>query len=224
MCTSSKISEVKGKPFTRIDFLIEKVDPEVDLQVAVRLFNVAPTKIGSEVQHQEMSEASTSPIETQACAACPLSVEAQNAQESKLWEFIICACKALRAIYAGWWLSEEWGQRYFVVWMPIRYHFGGGVKHKTGLQSALKSSCCQKTKTIRPAVEELHCCITKVDSIQCFANSPLTESNWFYAWMFVFEDRHLFWVVTGAAGYCPITPPSSLRYQNKNICLYILSW
>ena len=65
-------------------FLIEKVDPEVDLQVAVGLFNVASTKIGSEVQHQEMSEASTPPIETQACAACPLSVEAQNAQESKL--------------------------------------------------------------------------------------------------------------------------------------------
>ena len=40
-----------------------------------------------------------------------------------------------------------------------------GVKHKMGLQSALKSSCCQTMRTIRPAVEELHCCITKVDSI-----------------------------------------------------------
>ena len=32
-------------------FLIEKVDPEVDQQVAERLFNVASTHIGSEVQH-----------------------------------------------------------------------------------------------------------------------------------------------------------------------------
>ena len=30
---------------------IEKVDPEVDLQVAVRLFNVASTQIGSDVLH-----------------------------------------------------------------------------------------------------------------------------------------------------------------------------
>ena len=46
-----------------------------------------------------------------------------------------------------------------------------------GLQSALKSSHCQTMKTIRPAVEKLHCCITKVDLIQCFTNSPLTELN-----------------------------------------------
>ena len=52
-----------------------------------------------------------------------------------------------------------------------------GVKHEMGLQSALKSSHCQTTKTIRPAVEKLHCCITEVDSIQCFTNSPLTEPN-----------------------------------------------
>ena len=68
--------------------------------------------------------------------------------------------------------------------------FGGGAQ--MGLQLALKSSCCQTTKTIRPAVEELHCCITEVDSIQCFRNSPLTEPNWFYAQKFVFEDEHLF--------------------------------
>ena len=52
-----------------------------------------------------------------------------------------------------------------------------GVKHKMGLQLALKSSRCQTMKTIRPAVEELHCCITEVDLIQCFANSPLNEPN-----------------------------------------------
>ena len=50
--------------------------------------------------------------------------------------------------------------------------FGG---HKMGLQSALKSSHCQPKKTIRPAVEKLHCCITEAGSIQCFANSPLTQ-------------------------------------------------
>ena len=65
-------------------FLIERVDPKADLQVAVRLFNVASTQIGSKVQHQEMLKASTPPIEIQAYAACPLSVDAQNAQESKL--------------------------------------------------------------------------------------------------------------------------------------------
>ena len=64
-------------------FLIEKVDPEADPQVAVRLFNVASTQIGSGVQHHEMFEASTPLKEIQAHAACPLSVNAQNAQESK---------------------------------------------------------------------------------------------------------------------------------------------
>ena len=37
---------------------------------------------GSEVQHQEMFEASAPPIEIQEHAACPLSVDAQNTQES----------------------------------------------------------------------------------------------------------------------------------------------
>ena len=64
-------------------FLIEKVDPEADLQVAVRLFNVASTQIGSRVQHHEMLEASTPLKEIQAHVACPLSNNAQNAQESK---------------------------------------------------------------------------------------------------------------------------------------------
>ena len=50
-------------------------------------------------------------------------------------------------------------------------------EYEMGLQLALKSSHCQTMKTIRPAVEKLHCCITEVDSIQCFANSPLTEPN-----------------------------------------------
>ena len=71
------------------------------------MFNVASTPIGSKVQHQEMFEASAPLIEVQACAACPLSIDAQNAQESKLPELITCACKALQAIYAGWWLNEE---------------------------------------------------------------------------------------------------------------------
>ena len=76
-------------------FLIKKVDPKVDPQVAVRLSNVAPTQIGSEVPHQNMSEASTPPIEIQAYAAYPLSIDAQNIQESKLWELNTHAYKAL---------------------------------------------------------------------------------------------------------------------------------
>ena len=63
---SSKISKVKGKPFTKIDFLIKKVDPEADLQLAVRLFNVASSQIGSKALHQEMSKASTPLIKIQA--------------------------------------------------------------------------------------------------------------------------------------------------------------
>ena len=77
---SLKISEVEGKPFTKILFLIEKADPEADLQIAVRLFNVASTQMGSEIQHQEMFKASTSPIEKQACLACSLSINVQNDQ------------------------------------------------------------------------------------------------------------------------------------------------
>ena len=76
-------------------FLIEKADPEVDPQVAARLFNVPSTEIGSKVQHREMSKASTPLIEIQACAACPLSIDAQNTQELTLLELIIHACKAL---------------------------------------------------------------------------------------------------------------------------------
>ena len=30
------------------------------------------------------------------------------------------------------------------------------------------SNHCKPMKTIRPAVEKLHCCITEVDLIQCF--------------------------------------------------------
>ena len=47
-------------------FPIKKVDPEADPQVAVRLFNVASTQVDSEVQHQEMSQASTPPIKIEA--------------------------------------------------------------------------------------------------------------------------------------------------------------
>ena len=80
LCTSSKISKVKGKPFTLPN---QKVDPEGDPQVAVRLFNVASTQIGSGVKHHETLEASTPPKEIQAHVACPLSINAQNAQELK---------------------------------------------------------------------------------------------------------------------------------------------
>ena len=49
----------------------------------------------------KMFKASTPLKETQAHVASPLSIKAQNAQESKSWELIIHACKALRAIYVG---------------------------------------------------------------------------------------------------------------------------
>ena len=61
-----KNNEVEGKPFTEIDFLVERVDPEQDQQVAARLFKVASTLIGSEVPHQEKYKASTPTIEVQA--------------------------------------------------------------------------------------------------------------------------------------------------------------
>ena len=64
------------------------------------MFNVASTQIGSRVQHQEMFEASAPPMEIQVHAACPLSIDGQNAQELKLQELITHACKALQAIYA----------------------------------------------------------------------------------------------------------------------------
>ena len=54
-----------------------------------------------------MSKASTPPFKIQARATCPLNVDAQDVQESKLRELITRACNALRAIYAGWWLNEE---------------------------------------------------------------------------------------------------------------------
>ena len=171
-------------------FLIEKVHPKVDLQVAVRLFNVASTQIGSKVPHWEMSESSKPLIQIQAYAAYPLSVNAQNIQESEL---ITHAYKTLQAIYAGWWLNEEWGHKYFVVLTPTRYNSWG---HETGLELASKSSRCQPMKTIRPAVEKLHCCITEVDLIQCFTNSLLTWPNSFFLfWILkaVFRDKHLFW-------------------------------
>ena len=76
-------------------FIIEKVDPEANPQVAVRLFDVA-SEISSRAQHHEMFEASTPPKETQAHVASPLSVKAQNALELKPQELITCACKALR--------------------------------------------------------------------------------------------------------------------------------
>ena len=83
-CTSSKINEVEGKPFTKIDFLVERIDPEQDQHVATRLFKVASTQIGSKVPHQDTYEVSTPPIEVQAQAASLLNIDAQDVQVSKL--------------------------------------------------------------------------------------------------------------------------------------------
>ena len=64
----------------------------MDPQVAVRLFNVASSQIGSKVPHHEMYKASTPLIEVQAQAAHLLNVDAQDVQELKL---ITYAYKAL---------------------------------------------------------------------------------------------------------------------------------
>ena len=47
-------------------FLVERIDPEQNRQIAARLFEVASTQIGCEVPHQKMYEAGTPPIEVQA--------------------------------------------------------------------------------------------------------------------------------------------------------------
>ena len=76
-------------------FLIEKVDPEEDLKVAMRLFNVASTQLNAEVQCCEMHEASSPLIEVQEQAASTLAIDAQDDQESKLQGFIRGAYGAL---------------------------------------------------------------------------------------------------------------------------------
>ena len=55
----------------------------MDLQVSLRLFNVASTQIGSEVLHREMSEASTPLIKIQAQAACPLNHQCPSSSRIK---------------------------------------------------------------------------------------------------------------------------------------------
>ena len=47
-------------------FLVKRIDPEQDCQIAARLFEVASTQIGCEVPHQKIYEAGTPPIEVQA--------------------------------------------------------------------------------------------------------------------------------------------------------------
>ena len=105
-----------------------------------------------------------------------------------------------------------------------------GVKHEMGLQSALKSSSLPDNKDYKAS---------------CWETSLLYNGSWFNT---VFHKLPANWTelilhisskvcvrgwtlisgrrggVTGAAGYCPITPPSGLRYQNEKFCLYILSW
>ena len=47
-------------------FLVERINPEQDCQIAARLFEVASTQIGCEVPHQKMYKAGIPPIEVQA--------------------------------------------------------------------------------------------------------------------------------------------------------------
>ena len=53
-------------------FLIEKVDPEADPQVSVRLFNVASTQIRSKVPHRDVQCKHTTNRDT---GICSLSIE-----------------------------------------------------------------------------------------------------------------------------------------------------
>ena len=68
---------------------------------------VASTQIGCEVPHQKMYEAGTPLIEVRARAASLLDIDAQDVQVLKLWKLIVSAYRALRIIFAGWWLKEE---------------------------------------------------------------------------------------------------------------------
>ena len=65
-------------------FLVKRINPEQDCQIAARLFEVASTQIGCEVPHQKIYKAGTPPIEVQAQAASLLDNDAQDAQVLKL--------------------------------------------------------------------------------------------------------------------------------------------
>ena len=109
-----------------------------------------------------MSEASTPPIEIQAHVACPLNVDAQDAQESKLQELITCACKQNKPFMLDGGSTKSEGTSILLCECQQDAILG---EYKMGLQLALKSSRCQTMKTASPAVGKLHCCITEVDSI-----------------------------------------------------------
>ena len=83
-------------------------------------------------------------------------------------------------------------------------------EYKMGLQLALKSSRCQTMKTIL----RTPCYLNQIDSTFQLKSLCSRMNTYFGGGG-----------VTGAAGYCPIIPPSSLRYgdQNQNFHLYILS-
>ena len=88
-------------------FLVKRIDPEQDRQIAARLFEVASTQIGCEVPHQKMYEAGTPPIEVEAQAASLLDIDTQDAQVLKLQKLIASAYRSLRTIFAGWWFEKE---------------------------------------------------------------------------------------------------------------------
>ena len=118
-----------------------------------------------------MSEASTPPIKIQAYTACPLSIDAQNVQELKFENLSPMPTRQYEPFMLDGGSVKSEGKSTLLCERQQDTIFGG---HEMGLQSALKSSACKPMKTIRPAVEKLHCCITEVGLIQCFANSPLT--------------------------------------------------
>ena len=85
-------------------FLVERVNPEQDHEIAARLFEVASTLIGCGVPHREMNAESTPPNEVQARAASLMSIDAQDAQVSKL---MMSASRALGTIFAEYWSPKE---------------------------------------------------------------------------------------------------------------------
>ena len=105
-CTSSRINKVEGLHQNQL-FLVKRIDPEQDRQIAARLFEVASTQIGCEVPHEKIYEASTPPIEVQAQAATLLDIDTPDVQVLKLQKLIISAYRALRTIFAGWWFEKE---------------------------------------------------------------------------------------------------------------------
>ena len=169
-------------------FLVKRINSEQDCQIAARLFEVASTQIGCEVPHQKMYKAGTPLIEVQAGAASLLDIDPQDAQVLKLWKLIASACRALRTIFAGWWLKKEWASESYCV-SSVRYIMGG--------------------RSVKWIISRLIGLITashwRLTSL-LLRNFMKYYGRWFgtRTWNLVFEGKHNLWWgggVTGAMSY-----------------------